>query len=132
MSSAESLLLMFDQCPQATRLGATTAGSSGNPQIIDTGIGVRVSLPRWIDLKPDQTPLEGAGVQPDAPVDVTPEQFERGEDPVLDAAFERLRSIPVGQRQPGHRRPGATANGASTPNADQNDDLAGDADEVEE
>ena len=132
MSSAESLLLMFDQCPQATRLGATTAGSSGNPQIIDTGIGVRVSLPRWIDLKPDQTPLEGAGVQPDAPVDVTPEQFERGEDPVLDAAFERLRSIPVGQRQPGHRRPGATANGASAPTADQNDDLAGDADEVEE
>lgn len=110
MSSAESLLLMFDQCPQVTRLGAVSAGSSGNPRVIETNIGVRVTLPRWLDLKPDQSPLEGEGVEPDVPVDAPLEQLDQGTDPVLQAALDRLRSIDAEDRRPG-RRPAENGRG---------------------
>jgi hypothetical protein len=43
---------------------------------------------------------------------------------VLDAAFERLRSVPADERLPGHRPPGENDSGASTMSADHHEDPA--------
>jgi carboxyl-terminal processing protease len=90
MSSCESFLLMMKQAPYCTLVGEPSYGSSGNPRPHDLGNGVTVFLSSWTDLKPDGTPLEGKGVQPDVPVNTKPGDFAAG-DPVLAEALEVAR-----------------------------------------
>ncbi len=103
MSSAESMALMFAQCPQVTTMGDRTAGSSANPRRLEFDCGIVVNLPRWHDLDPDGKPVEHAGVQPDVRVEVRAEDFTDTKDPVMEAALKRLRKTPKGERKPGRR-----------------------------
>ncbi len=64
VSSCESFVLMMKTSPSVTLIGATTRGSSGNPQPIDLGNGVTLLTPSWRDYQPDGTPLEGRGIDP--------------------------------------------------------------------
>jgi carboxyl-terminal processing protease len=90
MSSNESFVSMMAECPQVTTMGDHTCGSSGNPKFIDLPAGVRISLPRWIDLLPDKTPLDEHGVKPDIYFPTKPECFEGNHDDLLKAAIDRL------------------------------------------
>ncbi len=105
MSSAESMALMLAQCPQVTTMGDRTAGSSANPRRLEFECGIVVNLPRWHDMDPDGKPIEHAGIQPAVRIDFRPEDFADSKDPVLEAAFERLRKTPKGERKPGKRGP---------------------------
>lgn len=95
MSSNESFVAMMGECPQVTTMGDHTCGSSGNPKVLNLPAGVEVSLPRWIDLLPDGTPLDERGVQPDVPFEPGPEAFTGDRDDLLSAALERLRKVPL-------------------------------------
>ena len=103
MSSAESFALMLAQAPQVSTMGDRTAGSSANPRILSLPGNVNVNLPRWLDLKPDGKPLDNVGVVPDVEVSVPPGVFDEKTDPVLEAAFKRLREAPTEKRQAGKR-----------------------------
>jgi len=90
MSSCEAFLLMMRQAPRAVLLGATSYGSSGNPQTHVLVPGLAVQLPSWRALRPDGTCFEGEGIAPMIPVAALPAQLAAG-DPILDEALLRLR-----------------------------------------
>ncbi len=101
MSSAESLALMFAQCPKVTTIGHHTAGSSANPRRLELDFGITVNLPRWLDLDPSGQPIDRVGVAPDVPIDApNPGDFQ-GADPVFEAAIQHLTAIE--DRGPGKR-----------------------------
>ena len=104
MSSAESFVFMLAACPQVVTMGDRTAGSSGNPRQVDAGMGIVVTLPRWLDLGPDGKPFDAVGIQPAVPVSARADEFTNTSDPVLRSALERLRQQPQAERQPGKRR----------------------------
>lgn len=95
MSSNESFVAMMGECPQVTTMGDHTCGSSGNPKMLDLPAGVTVSLPQWIDLLPDGTPLDERGVRPDVPFEPGHDAFTGERDDLLTAALERLRKVPL-------------------------------------
>ncbi|HVS18983.1 MAG TPA: S41 family peptidase [Planctomycetota bacterium] len=100
MSSAESMALMFAQCPQVTTLGDTTAGSSANPRRIELACGITVNQPRWLDRDPEGNPIEHVGVAPKERVEALPVDFDDEHDPVLEAALKHLRRISKSKRGP--------------------------------
>ena len=95
MSSAEGLVLMLSQCPQVTTLGDRTAGSSGNPGVLNAGAGITVRLPRWIDLDAQGRPFDAVGISPQIVVNTKEADFAGEADPVLAAALERLHTTKV-------------------------------------
>ncbi len=90
MSSSEAFLLMMKQSPRALLVGATTYGSSGNPQAHTLLPGLAVLLPSWQALRPDGSCFEGEGITPHIYVAAKPGDFDE-RDPVLEAALLRLR-----------------------------------------
>jgi len=92
MSSAEGLVLMLSQCRQVTTLGDRTAGSSGNPRVLNAGAGITVRLPRWVDLDARGRPFDAVGISPQIVVNTQAADFAGDADPVLAAALERLRA----------------------------------------
>ena len=101
LSSAESMALMLAQCPQVTTLGDRTGGSSANPRRLELACGIVVNVPRWLDMDPEGNPIEHVGIAPDVALETDPDAFSDTEDPVLSAAFTRLRKIPKRDRRPG-------------------------------
>ena len=109
-SSAESFLQMLSQAPQVTTMGDRTAGSGGNPQFLDAGVGIRVGVPQWIDLDLDGKPIEGIGIRPRITIETNSADFRDGIDTVLAKAFEFIRSEtpfegPSLRLRPGSSRP---------------------------
>ncbi|MFO1076933.1 MAG: S41 family peptidase [Planctomycetota bacterium] len=90
MSSSESFLLMMQQAPRATLIGARSYGSSGNPRPYLLAPGLTVMLPSWRALRPDGTCIEGEGIEPTVPITAPARSFATG-DPVLAEALARLR-----------------------------------------
>ncbi|MDX2018080.1 MAG: S41 family peptidase [Planctomycetota bacterium] len=105
-SSAESMVLMFREAGFET-IGDTTAGSSGNPKSLELPHGLVVNVPRWLDLDPQNLPVEGRGVKPTVEMLFPVSEFDDGADPLLAKVVERLRQTHAeGARSSG--RPGAT------------------------
>ncbi len=102
-SSAESMALMFAQCPQVTTMGDRTGGSSGKPRTLELEGGIKVNLPTWIDMDPVGNRIENVGVAPKVKIEAKPEELTPVKDPVLDAALEFLRKTPKAERKPGKR-----------------------------
>lgn len=90
MNACESFLLMMRQVENCTLVGETSYGSSGRPRYAALSNGVRVLLPSWSVLLPDESVLEGVGVVPDVEVSTSPAVLN-GSDPVLDRALTLLR-----------------------------------------
>jgi hypothetical protein len=103
-SSAESMALMFAQCPQVTTMGDKTGGSSANPRFVETKGKIKVRLPRWDDRTPKQEVIEGKGVPPKVAVDSKESDFDDQHDPVLSKALATLRAEPEDERKPGKRK----------------------------
>ncbi len=91
ISASESFLLMMKQADRCTLVGTPSYGSSGRPRPVVLSNEVRVHVPSWLDMYPDETLLEGNGVAPDVPVTVDAEDFHK-HDPVLDRALALLRA----------------------------------------
>jgi hypothetical protein len=91
MGSGESFVGMMTGASNVVTMGEPTGGASGNPQIVDLPLEMRVSVPRWIDYKPDGTPLDGHGFEPQIPFASAPGAFGENRDDLLSAALERLR-----------------------------------------
>jgi C-terminal processing protease CtpA/Prc len=83
-------------------MGDRTAGSSGNPRLLNLPGRITVRMPRWIDMDPEGNPIEHVGVAPDVPVETKWGDFGSA-DPVLEAALSKLREIPEKERKPGKR-----------------------------
>jgi hypothetical protein len=91
VSSGEGFVQMVKCLPHVTTVGAHTRGSSGNPRPFELpGVAVTVWYSRWVDLMPDGTPIEGAGIAPEIAVDV-PQVAYKEKDPAWDRAVEVLR-----------------------------------------
>ncbi|OON68105.1 hypothetical protein B0919_15745 [Hymenobacter sp. CRA2] len=90
MSSSEAFVLMMQQQPNTTLVGAPTCGSSGNPKPVELPNGVRVLLPSWREMDRWGHPIEGHGVQPDVHVAAREEEFASA-DPVLQRALELIK-----------------------------------------
>lgn len=103
MSSAESMALMFAQCPQVTTMGDHTAGSSANPRRLELEVGITINLPRWLDMDPAGNAIEHVGLAPDVVIEAAPGDFSNTSDPVMEAALSRLRKIPQRKRAPARR-----------------------------
>ncbi len=90
MSSNESFIAMMTRAPQVVTMGDHTAGSSGNPEIIQLPLDMTVSVPQWIDYLPDGTPLDEKGITPDLPFSASADAFEGQRDDLLSAALQRM------------------------------------------
>lgn len=99
ISSAESFALMMKAVPGSVLMGDPTAGCSGNPQPVDLGNGVTAFVPRWRNLRPDGSCIEGEGVLPDIALKTKKWDF-RDKDPVLEAALAHLRKPPTSSPEP--------------------------------
>jgi carboxyl-terminal processing protease len=88
MSSCESFLRMM-RAAGVKLVGATTMGTSGNPQPHDVGRGIRIYLPSWQQLDLQGNLIEGVGIEPDFVVESKPSDFAQS-DPVLRRAVERI------------------------------------------
>ncbi len=91
VSSGEGFVQMLKCLPHVTTVGARTRGSSGNPRPFALpGVAVTVWYSRWVDLLPDGTPIEGAGIAPEIAVAAPPGAY-REKDPTWERAVEVLR-----------------------------------------
>ena len=95
MSSNESFIAMMTGAPQVTTMGDHTAGSSGNPTIVQLPLSMSVSVPRWIDYLPDGSLLDEHGVVPQVEFVAPPGALEGTRDDLLSTALDRLASIPL-------------------------------------
>ena len=93
VSSGEGFAEMMSCLTNVTTIGEPTRGSSGNPRPFKIpGIGVTVYYSRWVDMMPDETPIEDAGVIPKVLLNFPQKAYE-GADPTWDAAVALLRKL---------------------------------------
>jgi C-terminal processing protease CtpA/Prc len=92
MSSNESFISMMKGATNVTTMGDHTCGSSGNPTVIQLPLGMSVTVPRWVDLLPDGTPLDERGIQPQIKFVAQPGAFEGLRDDLLAEALNMLKS----------------------------------------
>ncbi len=90
-SAAEDFVLAFNALERGTTIGATTAGSTGQP------IGIKLPGGGWgricykRDLLPDGGKLVGRGLAPDIEAFPTVKSVRAGTDPVLQRALATFR-----------------------------------------
>lgn len=89
MSSNESFVGMMTGDPDVTTFGDHTCGSSGNPQMVQLPLDITVSVPQWIDYRPDGVPLDEQGFQPQIAFAPGPGAFDGDRDDLLADALAR-------------------------------------------
>jgi hypothetical protein len=90
VSSGEGFVQMMKCLPQVTTIGLPTRGASGNPRPFELeGLGMSVWFSRWVDLMPNDSPFEGAGIAPDVSVEGEAKQYALS-DQTLEKALELL------------------------------------------
>jgi C-terminal processing protease CtpA/Prc len=90
-SAAENFVEHMSGIPRVVVVGEHTAGSTGQPLILELSCGAWAAITSLKALFPDGTDLVGRGVPPDMEVRQTIEAFRQGRDPVLERAVEELR-----------------------------------------
>jgi len=96
-SGSEVLAAALQEDGRATVVGAKSFGKGtvNHVRELQNGGAVYVSIARW--LTPDGNQIEGAGVTPDVPVTLTPEDIEAGRDVAVFRAIDVLRDGPSAQ-----------------------------------
>lgn len=97
MSSCEAFLLMMKQAANATLIGLRSYGSSGNPNPVYLTNDVKIMLPSWKALRPDETCFENEGIAPDIETTTTPDD---NTDAILNQAIQYLRKKTAGDVKP--------------------------------
>jgi RNA polymerase sigma-70 factor (ECF subfamily) len=91
VSSGEGFAKMMAALPHVTLVGEPTHGSSGNPKPFALeGLDAAVFYSRWVDLMPDETVVEGRGIQPDVAASFDEVEYASA-DPTWEKAVEVLR-----------------------------------------
>jgi carboxyl-terminal processing protease len=100
-SASEILAGALQDYERATLVGVKSygKGSVQNWVPLSNNEGAaRVTIARW--LTPDERLIDHIGLMPDVVVEMTPEDFEAGRDPQLDAAMETLQAMLNGNAIP--------------------------------
>jgi C-terminal processing protease CtpA/Prc len=90
-SACEDFLAPFKNSGRGSIVGATTAGSTGQPYILDLPEGIQAFVGAKRTYFPDGRPLEGTGIAPDHEVHATRDDLLEGRDPALELATELAR-----------------------------------------
>jgi C-terminal processing protease CtpA/Prc len=92
-SAAENFTLLMQQMPQVTTMGTTTAGSTGQPLVIQLASGTYAGITTKRDMTPDGEDFVGVGLAPDIPVLDSADAIAAGRDLLLERAVEHLRVV---------------------------------------
>ena len=90
VSAAEDFLAMLRCNHRAAVIGAPTCGTTGTPMLLKLRCGGSARICSVGYQLLDGTAFLGLGIQPDIPIEPTPEDILTGKDPVLDAAVSQL------------------------------------------
>ena len=90
VSAAEDFLAMLRCNHRAAVIGAPTCGTTGTPMLLKLRCGGSARICSVGYRLLDGTAFLGLGIQPDIPIEPTPEDILTGKDPVLDAAVSQL------------------------------------------
>jgi carboxyl-terminal processing protease len=99
-SGSEVLAAALQDNGRATVVGSKSFGKGtvNHLRELDNGGAVYVSIARW--LTPNGNQIEGAGVTPDVPVTLTPDDIDAGRDVAVFRAIDVLRNGPPAQTAP--------------------------------
>lgn len=86
--ACEDFVMPFKYSKRATLVGETTAGSFSFTQHVEYDNGMILNIAAVHHTFPDGSTFEGVGIAPDVPVEVTPDDWKTGRDPVLQKALE--------------------------------------------
>ena len=89
-SASETFLLMMRQAPNATVIGDTTGGGSGNPRFFKLPNGWNYRVSRWQEVDLQFRQREGEGIFPDIPLWNAPTDSANGTDTILERAIHHL------------------------------------------
>ena len=89
--ACEDFVMPFKYSKRATLVGEATAGSYSMTRHVDYDNGMILNIAAVHHVFPDGSQFEGVGIVPDVQVDMTPEDFRAGRDPVLERAVEIAR-----------------------------------------
>jgi carboxyl-terminal processing protease len=89
-SSCEDFAMPFKDSGRALLYGHSTAGSSGQPYILEFGNGMMLMIGAKREIFPDGTRFEGLGIKPDVEVACTVLDIRHGRDAALEAARKSL------------------------------------------
>jgi hypothetical protein len=95
LSSNEMFILMLKDTGKAVTIGQTTGGGSGNPKAFDLRLGgndFTLTVSTWRMARNDGRELEGVGIEPDMPVEITKDNVVQHHDVELEKAIEYLTS----------------------------------------
>jgi carboxyl-terminal processing protease len=86
-SACEDFVMPFKDNGRATLVGETTAGSTGQPYMLDLGSDLMAIIGAKRERFPDGSVFEGVGIQPDVAVVPRIDDLRAGQDPVLERAI---------------------------------------------
>jgi carboxyl-terminal processing protease len=84
----EDFVMPFKYSKRATLVGEATAGTFSLTRHVDYENGMILNISAIHHTFPDGSQFEGVGIAPDVPVDLTPDDWKAGRDPVLQKALE--------------------------------------------
>ena len=90
MSACEDFTMPFKDNHRATIVGETTAGSTGQPFMLDLGRGMMIMVGAKREMFPDGSRFEGVGIKPDVEVVPVLEDLSQRRDTVLEAARKQM------------------------------------------
>ena len=88
-------VLMLKDTGKAVTVGQTTGGGSGNPKAFDLRLGDKdftLTVSTWRMRRNDGRELEGVGIEPDVPVEITRDDVVQHRDVELEKAVEYLKN----------------------------------------
>jgi carboxyl-terminal processing protease len=86
--ACEDFVMPFKYSKRATLVGETTAGTFSFTRHVDFENGMILNIAAVHHTFPDGSPFEGVGIAPNVVVDMTPDDWKAGRDPVLQKALE--------------------------------------------
>lgn len=86
-SACEDFVMPFKDNGRGTLVGQTTAGSTGQPYMLDLGNGLMAIIGAKRERFPDGSVFEGVGIQPDVVVGMRVDDLRAGQDQILDRAL---------------------------------------------
>lgn len=90
-SAAEDFLILLDGSKNIKLIGQRTAGSSGQPLLVDLPEGFKARICSKRDTYPDGREFVGIGIKPDIEVNKSAKDYLNGVDTELKAALEFLK-----------------------------------------
>lgn len=100
VSAAEDFLIPLHTGHRATLIGQKTAGTTGQPLMVDLPGGRKARICAKRDSYPDGTEFVGVGVIPDIEVNPTQKDIALGRDAVLEVAIKALQKQAASQPAP--------------------------------